>query len=1284
MENNTLSSTPGTRADSQASTLYTKDTTTVMFPAVQVDPGNKEASGYFNMAHSSLMECRTAANIPDLESAIFLFRCAAHSFHAKDPQLKECEDYLATALLTRFTHVGEADDVLNAFCLHASAHGFPMDDPFSGAEPSFEVENPNENMILAVEILASFHQALNLEILAKTITLYRETLMSTVVPHPQRWRALLELSEALLMQFFCSHDMAQARESVSYMRQGVLMQPNLSVCLVAALLASAHIQSAKMPGDPYIWEAANCLNKALDSDQKALTLSQAGHNFVTVFQQSGDVQDINDAVANLQQATSLLSWGHASRGSVHGELAVALNLRFQQKGDFKDLEEAIELHRAALALLPTSHPDHCSSLSNLAGTLQTCFSHKGDFKDLDEAIELHKEVISFSPATHPNIGSFLNNCARAFLIRFEQRGDLEDLEEAIELHRKVLVLLPSPHPDHSCFRNNLADALAIRFKQKGDFKDLEEAIGLDRGALVLCPAPHPHHSGSLQHLAMVLETRFKQRGDFKDLEEAIELHRAALALCPSHGDYLNNLAGAVQERFEQKNDIRDLEEAIKLHRAALTLCPAPHSNRGTSLSNLAVAVKTRFQQKGDLKDLEEAIGLLKESLKLYPASHPNYGGYLNNLARVLETQFKQKGDIEDLEEAVKLYREALELFPAPHPDRGTTLTNLGCLLADRYRSMLLDDDLNASMLVLQEASTYLYSSPLKRLHHTHTWARIAAQHGHSSALAAYCSIIDLLPQIAALHLDVVSRQSILTDYNGAVKLLEASRSIFWSQALHLRTQFNLLKTTDPKLAFELKRLAKELEIASFRDTSRPHGPDNQEKVIAIEAAGAQYRQVNKDWDTLIQSARLLPGFEDFMQPKSIKTLRQAAVSGPIIILSASNSTCSALIVTLSEDVQHVCLPSRNRQMVETMAELFHALAKDTFDINSFLANRLHGKDSDSTAWSEFIARLFGAQEGSVNKSTQPHRVWWCPTGPFSSLPIHAAGIYTKDSTDCVTDYIVSSYTPTLTALLEPPIQPLVSFKMTAVIEPNAPNCSPLPGTKQELEKILNRVPNQWLTSLLQTTRIEVVKNLQESSMVHFACHGIQDSENPLDSSLMLSDGRLKVSQIMRRQESDYSEGSGKPMSLAFLSACETAKGDNSTPDEAMHLAATFLFAGFRGVVATMWSIEDQDGPKIADAFYEHLFKDCSPDSVPPVLPDLTKAAEALHIAIEKLRKEPDMATVLKSRITNFQALFKESMGKETQISTRTHREFPGSEMNFGDSGFAMQNHIDRTWDGALV
>jgi hypothetical protein len=44
------------------------------------------------------------------------------------------------------------------------------------------------------------------------------------------------------------------------------------------------------------------------------------------------------------------------------------------------------------------------------------------------------------------------------------------------------------------------------------------------------------------------------------------------------------------------------------------------------------------------------------------------------------------------------------------------------------------------------------------------------------------------------------------------------------------------------------------------------------------------------------------------------------------------------------------------------------------------------------------------------------------------------------------------------------------------------------------------------------------------------------------------------------------------------------------------------------------SIADQDGPVVADAFYEYLFR-----HGPSTFPDTTEAARALHIAIAKLR-----------------------------------------------------------------
>jgi hypothetical protein len=51
---------------------------------------------------------------------------------------------------------------------------------------------------------------------------------------------------------------------------------------------------------------------------------------------------------------------------------------------------------------------------------------------------------------------------------------------------------------------------------------------------------------------------------------------------------------------------------------------------------------------------------------------------------------------------------------------------------------------------------------------------------------------------------------------------------------------------------------------------------------------------------------------------------------------------------------------------------------------------------------------------------------------------------------------------------------------------------------------------------------------------------------------------------------------------------------------------------------------DLDGPKIAEMFYGHLFKDCDPNCDPPVLPDLRQAAKALHLAVLKLREEPQI------------------------------------------------------------
>ncbi|KAJ6586579.1 CHAT domain-containing protein [Mycena sp. CBHHK59/15] len=469
--------------------------------------------------------------------------------------------------------------------------------------------------------------------------------------------------------------------------------------------------------------------------------------------------------------------------------------------------------------------------------------------------------------------------------------------------------------------------------------------------------------------------------------------------------------------------------------------------------------------------------------------------------------------------------------------------------------------------------------------------------------------IDLLPQLAALRLDVTSRKEILTAVQGgfgsdaaicaislgkyevAVELLEAARSVFWSQALYLRSPLDKLGHANPTLASKLLQLSQALEQASFRDTKRNLAADTYKRVISIEAEGARCRLLNQEWDEVVNSVRMLPEFRDFMRPKSIVALQRAAMHGPIVALIAGIASCHALVIKFSGNVK--CIP------------LAEGTTWDT--INS-------------------LAQL---------KSGYPTRLWWCPTGPFVFLPMHAAGIY-GTNTESLTDYVVSSYIPALKALLAPTSEAPSSpdpFKMTAIIQPTTPGYPPLRWTVDELHAIREKIPNEWLTSFgtSEASVDGILPHLLTSVIVHFACHGTQDPLDPLDSALLIGHDRLKVSQIM--------EKSG---GLVFLSACETVMGDKQLPDEAMHLAASLLFAGFRSAVATMckmvWAISllvftifrtmsDPDGPAIAKEFYGYIFRNTDAGLDPPVLPDLSESARALHLAVAKAAPKSSICSV---------------------------------------------------------
>ena len=255
------------------------------------------------------------------------------------------------------------------------------------------------------------------------------------------------------------------------------------------------------------------------------------------------------------------------------------------------------------------------------------------------------------------------------------------------------------------------------------------------------------------------------------------------------------------------------------------------------------------------------------------------------------------------------------------------------------------------------------------------------------------------------------------------------------------------------------------------------------------------------------------------------------------------------------------------------------------------------------------------------------RIWWCATGPLAFLPIHAAGIYATSITEAgptLSDFAISSYIPNVRALTE---RVLNSHKVldekakkkTAffmISQPETPNLPCIPGTTKEVLAIMQLLKNhnvQYLCLKGEAATVDQgITYMETHSCIHFACHAHQNTEEPLKSRFILHDGGLELSEIIKMKL--------RGADLAYLSACQTSTGDEKLSEEAVHLAAGMLAAGYCGVIATMWVISDKYGPQVAENFYEELIsQNLESEELSSLSTD--NAAHALHYSVQKLRKQ---------------------------------------------------------------
>jgi len=625
-----------------------------------------------------------------------------------------------------------------------------------------------------------------------------------------------------------------------------------------------------------------------------------------------------------------------------------------------------------------------------------------------------------------------------------------------------------------------------------------------------------------------------------------------------------------------------------------------------------------------MEDLEEAISYNREAFTLCPVGHPGHSRYLNNLANAVLVQYKQSGRMEDLEEAISCYRGVLTFCPLGHPRHSSILDNLANAVLTRYEQSSMMDDLEESFKLFKQAVHDLVASPKQRLRAAIRWADAAQRHHHSSVICACTMSIHLLDRCLIAFPNVQSQQKFLAtanistslasdaaaaaidvnDLKAAVELLDLGRAILWSKMAGYRYSLDQLRQVNGQLADKLQMLSGQLEHLALSSESQPMDGENPTSLAHLESRMQRYRILSEEWEKLIEQIRTIEGFSDFLQAIPFTTLQMAAAEGPIILINISTYRSDAIILHIDGPPILVTLPNVTPEHLTHLGEAL-ILARDPGSVTNpskLILPILRD------LWNNIVSPVHDCLTRLA--VPQKSRIWWCPTSTLCALPLHAAGPYQPKQKN-LPDIYTSSYIPTVSSLITARSNMIVQSIVPKLLFMGPPGDG-LANVRDEIDNVGQLLGDFGVGVTViagaDASREAVLHGLQQHSWTHFACHGHPgDNGQPFHASFQLHGGiRLTLLDLIQAKLPNAE--------LAFLSACHSAAGDASTPDETIHLAAALQFCGFRSVVGTLWAMEDRDGPTISKAFYEYMFRE------PGRKADFRDLAEALNLAIRTMRK----------------------------------------------------------------
>lgn len=146
----------------------------------------------------------------------------------------------------------------------------------------------------------------------------------------------------------------------------------------------------------------------------------------------------------------------------------------------------------------------------------------------------------------------------------------------------------------------------------------------------------------------------------------------------------------------------------------------------------------------------------------------------------------------------------------------------------------------------------------------------------------------------------------------------------------------------------------------------------------------------------------------------------------------------------------------------------------------------------------------------------------------------------------------------------------------------------LPGARAEGQAVAAKLPDSTLLTGTAATKAAVLARAPQVDVLHFATHGFADPQQPDFSGLLLAADKPPKSPddpsyaVLTAQEVYLLQLKCR---MVTLSACNTGLGRSVKGEGLLGLTRSFLYAGARNVVCSLWQVADVSTAKLMDRLY---------------------------------------------------------------------------------------------------